>query len=229
MRLCCCRPWKRRKSRAGRPPLHTFHPWIGDREKLSRFDLNCATLISVFRVVVVSAANLYPRARFKIRNSNGNTISRGSYKEKSNNFSQTRYRARARYGQRDFSIVYDNTTRFHILLRPISLFSPLSNGRNVACNDVTLIGRQPRGAEPSLHAIPTATRSSLSLPRQLFDPLELEFSGALTRKHVWKHVACVSIPLLHTSQGRVWRTYTRASVHIAERWTVPSRRSLESV
>lgn len=85
------------------------------------------------------------------------------------------------------------------------------------------------GAEPSLHAIPTATRSSLSLPRQLFDPLELEFSGALTRKHVWKHVACVSIPLLHTSQGRVWRTYTRASVHIAERWTVPSRRSLESV
>lgn len=67
------------------------------------------------------------------------------------------------------------------------------------------------------------------LPRQLFDPLELEFSGALTRKHVWKHVACVSIPLLHTSQGRVWRTYTRASVHIAERWTVPSRRSLESV
>lgn len=175
MRLCCCRPWKRRKSRAGRPPLHTFHPWIGDREKLSRFDLNCATLISVFRVVVVSAANLYPRARFKIRNSNGNTISRGSYKEKSNNFSQTRYRARARYGQRDFSIVYDNTTRFHILLRPISLFSPLSNGRNVACNDVTLlpaalIGRQPRGAEPSLHAIPTATRSSLSFASPTFRP-----------------------------------------------------------
>lgn len=124
MRLCCCRPWKRRKSRAGRPPLHTFHPWIGDREKLSRFDLNCATLISVFRVVVVSAANLYPRARFKIRNSNGNTISRGSYKEKSNNFSQTRYRARARYGRNVISALYTIIPPVSIYCSALSAFSP---------------------------------------------------------------------------------------------------------
>lgn len=56
------------QSRSGRRCIPT-----PDRiEKLSRFDLNCATLILVFRVAVVSVVNLYQVVCFKIRNSNGN-------------------------------------------------------------------------------------------------------------------------------------------------------------
>lgn len=182
------------RSRAGRPRC-TFHPWI---EKLSRFDLNCATLISVFRVVVVSAANLYPRARFKIRNSNGNTISRGSYKEKSNIFLLPDI-VHAPVMANVISALYDNT-RFHILLCPISLFSPMSAvqrpERCVQRRYIVTGGVDRHRA--SLHAI-AGTKSlcrCCARFRQVLDPLKLEFSGALTRKHVGTCCMC-SIPLTY--------------------------------
>lgn len=124
------------------------------------------------------------------------------------------------------SALYDNT-RFHILLCPISLFPPMAavqwpercvQRRYIVTGGVD---RQPGIEHPCMRSCSRRYENSLfpvAAPgfREVLDPFKLEFSGALTRKHVG--TSCMRLPfLLHTSGRRVWRTYTRASVHIAER------------